>query len=295
VAALAYIICALVWGTTWFAIRVCIAPGGYPEFAAAALRFSIASVILLAIWALGFARPGPRTRRQLAWMLAAGVANGGSYALIFSAERHIPGGLTAVLFGTFPLVVAILAFATRTERIHRAAVIGSLISVAGIAIVFSDRLRVSAEQAWAVAMVLVAVVLSAIYSVIVKREAKDQHPLATTGAFLATTAVVLWIVSAFADARAIPTTLPYEPTVALLYLGVIGSVLVFGAYFTLMKRVSLMTISTLVFLQPMIALVVDALWEHEVRLDLTAYLGGAVVLAGVAINVFSTAKRQRAL
>jgi hypothetical protein len=28
---------------------------------------------------------------------------------------------------------------------------------------------------------------------------------------------------------------------------------------------------------------------------LTAYLGGAVVLAGVAINVFSTAKRQRAL
>src|SRR5262245_21005051 len=36
-----YVICALVWGTTWFAIRVSIAPEGYPAFLSAAIRFTI--------------------------------------------------------------------------------------------------------------------------------------------------------------------------------------------------------------------------------------------------------------
>ena len=34
------IVCALVWGTTWCAIRVCIGPGGYPPFLSTALRFT---------------------------------------------------------------------------------------------------------------------------------------------------------------------------------------------------------------------------------------------------------------
>ena len=289
----AYIICAVVWGTTWFAIRVCIGPDGYPVFAAAALRFTIAAIILAGLWLIGVARPGPRTRRELAWMLVAGLANGCGYALIYSAERHIPGGLTAVLFGTFPLVVAVIAVASRTERVKPAAIGGSLISAVGIAVVFWDRLQVSGEQAVAVAMVMVAVVLSGTYSVIIKRHASQQHPLASTGAFLGTTAVVLWIVSAFADDAPIPTDLPFEPTLALLYLGLIGSVVVFASYFYLLKRVSLMTVTTLVFLQPLIAMIVDAIWEHQVRLEAAAYAGGAIVLAGVALNVFASSNRSQ--
>ena len=60
VAALAYVVCALVWGTTWYAIRVCIGPGGYPSFLSAALRFTIAAAILGAALALGIGKPRPR-------------------------------------------------------------------------------------------------------------------------------------------------------------------------------------------------------------------------------------------
>lgn len=291
---IAYIVCAVVWGTTWYGIRVCIEPGGYPEYAAAALRFTIASVILAAIWALGWARPGPRTRRELVWMGVAGLANGASYAMVYTAEVHISGGLTAVLFGTFPLMLALFASVTRTERVPMAAVAGAVVSVVGIALVFWNRLQVSGEQAGAVLTVMGAVVASAVYSLIVKREASNMHPLAATGAFLGTTSVVLWIVAAFADSRSIPWPPPTGPTIALLYLGIIGSVIVFACYFLLLKRVSLMTVGTLVFVQPMIALFVDALWEEEVRLDGLAYAGGVVILLGVALNVFSASNRRRA-
>src|SRR5262249_15527850 len=52
----AYLLCALVWGTTWFAIRVSIAPGGYPTYEAAALRFSVAVAVIAPFVLSGLAR-----------------------------------------------------------------------------------------------------------------------------------------------------------------------------------------------------------------------------------------------
>src|SRR5688572_5006386 len=76
VVVLCYLVCAAVWSTTWFAIRVCIRAGdGYATFPAAALRFTIAAAILGAVVALGLGRPLPRGRRQIAWLVAAGVSN----------------------------------------------------------------------------------------------------------------------------------------------------------------------------------------------------------------------------
>ncbi len=293
-AALAYLVCAVVWGTTWYAIRVCIGDGGFPTYAAAALRFTLASAILVAIYLLGFARPGPRTRRELAWLGVCGLCNGGSYALIYSAETRVSGGLTAMLFGVFPLAVAILAVATRTERVRASSIIGSMVSAAGIAVLFWDRMSVSADQAVAVAMVLGGVLLSAIYSVILKREAGGQHPLATTAAFLLPTAVVLWCASLGLDDAPIPSAPAAAPVAALLYLGIVGSVLVFAAYFFLLKRVSLMTVTTLVFIEPTIAVVVDSIWEDDVTLSARSYAGGAIVLAGVAIHALVGRARRKA-
>jgi drug/metabolite transporter (DMT)-like permease len=292
VAVLAYLVCAVVWGTTWFVIRVCIGPDGYPPYAAAALRFTIAAVLLGAVWAVGIARPGPRTRRELWWTLAAGTFNAVGYALIYQAEQHIPGGVAALVFGTFPLAVAAIAVATRTERVRAPAVVGAMISVAGIAVLFWDRLAVSPDQALAVGLVAIAVLASASYSVILKRVTRDQHPLAATGAFCGVTAVLLWGGAVVGDTQPIPWPPPARPTIALLYLGVVGSALVFAAYMALLKRARLMAVSTLVFLQPIIALAADALWETQVRVVARTYVGGAIVLAGVAVNVFLGRPRE---
>ncbi len=44
-----------------------------------------------------------------------------------------------------------------------------------------------------------------------------------------------------------------------------------------------MTASTLVLIQPMLALLVDAVWEEEVRLVGRSYLGVALTFSGVAL------------
>jgi drug/metabolite transporter (DMT)-like permease len=280
---LCYVVCALVWSTTWFAIRVCIADGGYPTFPAAALRFSIAALVLGALVWFGLGRPLPRGRRQLAWLATAGAFNGIAYAMVYSAEDTLPGGVVAVVFGTYSLFTAIGAAITSTERVRGMDVAAACLSLVGMAVIFWDRLAVSPEQAIGVVFALASVFASVVYNIIFKREANDVNPLSSTALLLAVSSLSLWLASFARGPVEMPWPPPAAPTVALLYLAILGSVVTFVCYFYLLKRVSLMTASTLVLIQPVLALLVDAMWEDEVRLVGRSYLGVGVTFTGVAM------------
>ena len=213
------------------------------------------------------------------------------YGLVYAAEQSISGGTAAVLYGTFPLFTAILATLGGVEKVKGRALAGSLVALVGIGVIFADRLQVSRAQGVGVLLVLASVVVSSLYTTILKRAASDVNPLATTGVFLATSAAALGIFAACFDRRRIPWPPPPGPTIALLYLAIIGSVVVFAAYFYLLKRVTLMTISTLVLVEPVLALVVDAVGERDVVLVPRTYAGIAVTIAGVAVSVLTPSGR----
>ena len=86
---------------------------------------------------------------------------------------------------------------------------------------------------------------------------------------------------------------PLRPSVATLYLALFGSVAAFACYFYLVKHVSLMTANSLVLVQPVIALLLDAALEREARLAPLAWVGAAIVLCGVAVNVLWRAPASR--
>jgi drug/metabolite transporter (DMT)-like permease len=281
---IAYITCALVWGTTWFAIRVCIGDGGYPTIEAAALRFGIAAGLLLPAVLISKVRL-PRGATQWTWLTVAGVLDAIGYMLVYLGEERVPGGLAAVLFGIQPILLAILLAVSGMERVRPAAVAGAIVSIAGVSVIFLDRAQVSPGQAVGVALILGSVGTSTAYSMIMKRHAHDLHWAAATAVFLAVTALVLGAVVAVRGPAPAAWPPSIAPTVALLYLAVFGSIVAFGAYFWLLRRLSLMVTSTLVFVIPIISLAADALFEHEIRLGPRAYLGVAITLSGLAVNL----------
>jgi drug/metabolite transporter (DMT)-like permease len=284
VTVLAYMACTLIWGTTFFAIRQCIGEGGYPTLLSAGLRFVVASVILWAIIAAGFARPLPSGRRTWVWLLAAGVLNTAGYALVYTAEEHITGGLAAVLFGTFPLASALIAGLTGVEKPRRAAVVGALVSLVGIVVIFWERLQVSTAQVMGICMMLASILCSASYNSILKKHAEKPHPLAINAVFMTVTAVGMLLVALVVEREPMPWPPPVRPTIALLYLAIVGSVLAFGAFFYLMKRVRLTTVASMTLLEPIVALGVDALWESQ-KIGSYTYLGAAITLAGVGVGL----------
>jgi drug/metabolite transporter (DMT)-like permease len=279
---LAYLLCALIWGTTWFAIRVCIGPGGYPTLSALALRFAIAAVLLLPL-ALR-ARGWPQDARTWSWLIAAGILDAVGYGLVYIGEERVSGGIAAVVYGTQPLLLAILLTVVRIERLTTRHVAGAIISLAGVALLFLDRLDVSPDQAFGVALVFGSVVVATCYNVIVKRHGEGVNPVVTTTVFIVVTAIVLGAV-ALAIHRPIPWPLPVKPTIALGYLAVMGTVVAFLCYFWLLRRTSLLVTSTQVFVFPLVALLTDALFERAISLGPRAYLGAGITLAGLAVSL----------
>jgi drug/metabolite transporter (DMT)-like permease len=287
----AYLTCAIVWGTTWYAIRVSTGPGGYATLESVALRFTLAAVVLAPIvWRLRLG-PWPRARRTWVWLLVAGALDAASYTLIYYGEERVPGGLAAVLFSTQPLMLALLLTITRVERVRAADVVGAVVALAGVGVIFADRWQVSAAQVAGLGMVLAAVVCTTAYSFVLKRHGDGVHPLVTALIFIAVTAVCLDLAVVARGAPSIPWPPPRDATLALVYLAVFGSVITFWAWLWLLQRLSLMVTSTLVFVLPVVALVVDALFERELRLGARAYLGIAIVFAGLAVALATRRRR----
>ena len=279
----AYAVCALIWGTTFFAIRVCVGPQAYPLYESLALRFGIAALILLP-FALR-ARPWPRDRRTWSWLIVAGLLDALGYVLVYEGEQHVPGGLAAVVFGAQPLIMALLLTITRSDRVSRVDLLGALVSLAGVALMFLERTDVSWSQGVGLLLCLASTTVSTTYLLIMKRQAGDTHPVVVTTIFISVTALALVVTVLVRGVQPMPWPLPLRPTMALLHLTVAGSVIAFAAYFWLQSRVSLMVTGTLVFVFPLIALLVDRVAERDLALAPRAYVGIAITLAGLGISL----------
>jgi len=189
-----------------------------------------------------------------------------------------------VLYGTQPLILAVLLGVTRIERLTPRHMVGSVVSLIGVVVLFLDRLDISAHQAAGVGLVVGSVIAATAYSAVMKQKTGALNGLVSTTIFLTITAIVLGCVTLFAH-DSLPWPPPVAPTLALLYLAVVGSVAAFLLYFWLLGKTSLQVTSTLVFVFPLIAIVTDALFERELPLTARAYLGAAITLCGLAVSL----------
>lgn len=280
----AYFLCATIWGTTWYGIRVCIGPDGFPTYPAAALRFSLSAALLGIFWLFQISKYKKPSLSELKWILCAGGISGIAYGLLYSAEEQISGGLAAVLSATGPLIAAMIAMATKTEATSKIKIFGSIFAIIGVALVFHDRLQVSVAQASAVGIVTLVCILNASSNVVMKKYAREVAAIACNTIFFGAAAVTLWI-SSLLSGKYIITAWNLTPTLALLYLTVFGTLIAFASFFYLLKHVRLSTAMTLAFVTPIIALGVDAIYEKGTVLTAESYIGIAIVLISVAISI----------
>lgn len=281
----AYVACILIWGTTWFAVRQCVLPGAFQPFTACAMRFVIAAACLSAVFLTGLVRAPFPDRKTLTWTAVCSILSVASFAFVYSAEKWVSGGLAAIISTTTPVMTALAATLTKTERVTRSQIVGLLISMVGILLIFGDRLNVSNHQGEGVLFLIASVLLSSISGVILKRHATNQNPFVSVGIFITVCAISFVTLSLVMEGGAIFQAPPLVPTLAAAYLGVVGSIISFACYFYLLKRISLMALSKLVFFPPIIALVVDGLFETQVTLDVTTYIGIAITMLGVAAKL----------
>lgn len=280
-AALAAVI--LIWGTTWAVIRIGLE--GVPPFTGVAIRFALAAVLLAVVGRLmGVAWQGGRRVRWI-WVVQTVCSFSVSYGIVYWAEQWVPSGLTAILFSTFPLFVAVLAhFALEKERLTPAGVVGVLVGFAGVAVIFSEDLTALGGRQVQIASVvmLLSPLAAAIANVVLKRWAADIHPVNLTVVPMAATGVLVGAIAAVVERG---ETIVFDATSvgAILYLAVFGSAISFTIYYWLLARLPATRLSLITYAIPVVAVLVGWLFLDE-PVTAKTLAGAALVVGGVRLS-----------
>jgi drug/metabolite transporter (DMT)-like permease len=160
-------------------------------------------------------------------------------------------------------------------------VIGALISIAGIAIIFSGEL--AGHTPLLPLLSLVAATLSAVTGTMLFKKGPRQNVIPANVVACAVAAVMCGLITLVARE---PHPLPHtaRELLPIVYLALAGSVGAFVMWTWLVSRWSVTRLSFMAVLTPLIALALGALVRHE-RLAPLTLAGGLVVLAGVAIGM----------
>ncbi len=271
-----------IWGTTWAAIRIGL--DDLPPLTSLAARFAVAGALLLALAPAFGVRLGASRRERLLWLANGGLTFAASYGIVYWAEQRVPSGLTALLFATFPLFVAVLGhFFLPGERIHARGAAGTLVGFAGVAVIFSEDLsRLGGPGvATAAAVLLVAPAVSAVANVTVKRFGRGVHPLSLTAVPLLGAAAAVGGAAALTEADRAARWTP-AAIGSVVYLALLGSALAFVVYFWLLEKLPATRLSLITYAVPVVAVAVGTLAFGE---PLTARIaaGAALVIAGTAL------------
>ena len=281
-----YVLLCLIWGSTWLVIK--IGYGVLGPFNVASIRFLIAGAVFAPLVPVFRAR-WPRGRREWSLVVFVGAALfAADYGLIYWGERSIESGLTAVLFATLPLATVLLAHAFLPgDRLTPRKLAGVLLAFVGVVALFAGQLRVEPDQIVPMLAIIAAAVCAAAAAIATKRFGKDLHATALNApAMLVGAAILAGVSLLVGDGYAVPRDAP--TWAAILYLAIIGSVVTFLVYFTLLKTWSVTSLSFISVFIPIVALALGFVALHE-QPSVWSGLGGALIIGGVALALTTPA------
>jgi len=277
------VLLTLVWGTTWAAITISLR--GIPPFTGVALRFAIASTLLIGYARLmGIPLAATDRRHRRLRILHALLSFCVSYGIVFWAEQWVPSGLAAVLFATFPLLVAVMAhFALPEERMTVPVLVGTGLGFAGIAVIFAEDFELLGGSMVALAAVvfLLSPLVSATVSVAVKRWGSGMHPVSFNAVAMVMATGIMGVVAAIVE-RHRPVVFDPGPVAALLYMAIAGTAMTFPLYFWLLEHMEARQVALIAYGTPVVALFLGAFYMGE-PMTMRTWLGSAMVVVGVAV------------
>ena len=283
------LILGTIWGGSYMFIKVIVAE--VPVFTLVAGRLTLATMIM---WGLLRAQglSLPRSRRMWGRYAVLGfLGMAVPYSLISWGEQYISSGLASLLQATTPIFTVILVhFLTDDERITLAKTIGVVIGFVGVGILMlpdpSTGLRAGLRQGLRANLLgqLAIVGSSLCYAgtaIYARSWLRGQPPLVSASGQLTMGMVYMLPASLLVDR---PFDLsPSLPVLASwTVLTVLGTVVAYVIYFSLIERTSATFVTTVTYIIPINGLMLGALVLNE-PLNVTVLGSLVLILLGVLL------------
>src|SRR5882762_10900961 len=279
-----YVSVALIWGSTWGAIKIGI--NDVPPFVFAFAR-AVAVAGLLTVIAVALRQPFPRGRRTVVIATIVGLINIGlTWAIIFWSEQFVPSGLVAVFGAAAPVWTAVLAhFMVKGDRLSALKILGLVLGLLGTVILIGAP-ETADGTAGLIATALIAVmpITWAIAAILQSRFLRTVAPIPTVA--LGTWASVLLLApfALFQFPQSQHWTL--ASVLAFAYLVVFGTCFGMVVSLWLYRKLRPTTITLIQVIVPAEAILIGTLWLGE-PVTIRMLVGAALVVAAVALNAIA--------
>lgn len=258
-----YLIPALIWGSTWFAITFQV--GDVDPIVSVSYRFLLAGLILL-----GYSKVRKLnlnyTLSEHGFILLQGLfLFGFNYWMVYLAEQTLTSGLVALVFSTM------LFMNIFNSRIFLKNIIpwkvygGAVLGLSGIVMIFyKDLMSFSFSDTASIALLQAvgAAYIASLGNIISARNQSAGLPVIQTNAIGMTYGALSMALVALFVGYEFSFSPEYTYSLSLLYLAVFGSVFAFGAYLSLIGRIGASRAGYVQLVVPIIALIISTLFEN---------------------------------
>lgn len=283
-----FVLTALIWGSTWLVIKGQL--GDVPPSWSVTWRFTIAA---LGMFAFVLAKRLPLVLDARGFAVAAVMGCSVfscNFQFVYRSEQYLTSGLVAVLFALLLVPNTIFSRVFLGQRITRGFVIGTLIAMAGIALLMLHEYRLALAQNSAMganvliggAMVLTALVFASIGNVIQASTFARGQPVPSLLAWAmligaCVDAVIAWFLSG-------PPRFDWNPGYVggVAYLAIIGSVVTFPMYNGLLRALGPGRAAYNGVLVPVVAMLLSTAFEGY-QWSLLAGSGAVLALIGLVV------------
>jgi len=286
----AYLGVILIWSTTPLGIQWS-AQGASFSFAVMARMLIGLAICLVLLRATRTAFPFTPAARQL--YAVSGLTLFVSMLLTYWGALHIPSGLISVIFGLSPLVTGVFAALWLSERTLTPLRIAGLgLALAGLWLIFGQPWPGDGHARLGTLAAVAGMAVQALGLVWIKRlDARVSSLAITTGSLgVAVPCFVLaWLV---ADTARLPPDITPRAGIAIVYLGVLGSVVGFTLYYYVIKHIDAGRVALIMLVTPVTALLLGQTLNAEV-IPASGWAGIALIGAGLLLYEWQALRQLR--
>ncbi len=282
---IAYAVVALTWGTTYLAINLAVAV--FPPGLFSGIRFTIAGAIMLLI-AKALKLSFPTDSRQ--WLLNALpglLIICGTNGIVMYISRWVGSGIISVFIASIPLFIALLELSSQRQNILKPLGWFSLIlSFGGVLLIAFDGNDIGTIDGRGLLWICIALMFGAVGAV-ATRKFSSGHALILAGTQMLAGGIAM-LLFGLSLGELGDVSYSTQALLAMLYLIVFGSLLGYGCYVYLLTTWPATIVSTVSYINTVIALLLGIFILREPITTLSACAAVAIL-----IGVYGVQKNRK--
>ncbi len=284
-----FLLPALIWGSTWYVITYQL--GVVDPIVSVAYRFGLAGGLLFLFLRIRKIEMNFSRKEHGFIALQGMLLFGFNYWFVYQAEQYLSSGLVAVAFSTLIFLNLFFGFILLGDKINRRVIYGAIAGIIGTVLIYQaefEHFSVSNDQLKGLLFCLVSIVFASLGNITSAHiQRKLKLPVLSTNALgmLYGSSTMILIALILGKSLNFDTSLPY--ILSLIYLAVVGSVIAFTAYLTLIGKIGPGKAAYAIVLVPVIALTISTIFEGY-RPDIYAGVGILCIILG---NVMALRKK----